>query len=104
MGFSGLRATTYLMASDDDWPAVVGNIRKARKKLAQLSRILGREEANPQVSGIFFKAVLQAVLLFRSETWVMTPCMGRVLGGFQHRVAKQITGRQPRRLLDGSWD
>ena len=41
------------MAADDDWPEVVGNLRKARKSWAQLIRILVREGAKPRVSGIF---------------------------------------------------
>ena len=30
--------------------------------------------------------------------------MERDLGSFQHRVAQQITGRQPRRREEGGWD
>ena len=26
----------------------------------------------------------------------MKPCIGRVLGGFHHRVDRRLTGRQPR--------
>ena len=37
------------------------------------------EGASPRVSGMFFKAVVQAVLLFGSEKWVMTPHMGQAL-------------------------
>ena len=65
--------------------------------------ILGREVANPRFPGIFFKALIQAVLIFGAETWVMTACVVWALGGFQHRVDQQITGRQPRRLLDMVW-
>ena len=56
-----------MTASDNDWPAVVGNLRKDRKSWACTTRILGRERAIPRVFGVFFKAVLQAVLLFGSE-------------------------------------
>ena len=93
-----------MTASDNDWLAVVGNTRKNRKSWVCLTRILRREGAIPRVSGMFFKAVVQAVLLFGSETWVMTPCMGRTLGGVQHRVARRITGRQPKRQVGGSWE
>ena len=48
---------------DNDWVAVVGNLGKARKSWGRLSRILSREGADPKVSGIFYKAVEQAVLL-----------------------------------------
>ena len=93
-----------MTTSDDDCPAVVGYLRKAQMKWDRLSRILGREGEKTQVSRIFFKSVVQAVLLFGSETWVMTPRMGRTLGGFQHRVDRQISGRQPQLLQDGSWE
>ena len=85
-----------LAAADDDWPEVVGNLRKVRKSWSQMARILGQEGASPRVSGMFFKAVVQVVLLFKLETWVLTPRMGRALGSFQHRVARQIMGRQPK--------
>ena len=49
-----------------------------------------------------FKVVVQAVLLFRSEMWVIYPRMGRVLGFFQHIVARQITGIQLKQQLGGS--
>ena len=38
------------------------------------------------------KAVVQEVLLFGSETWVLTPHMGQIIGWFQHRVALWLTG------------
>ena len=33
----------------------------------------------------------------------MTPCIGRVLGGFHHRVDHRLTGRQTWRGRDGIW-
>ena len=70
-----------MTALDEDFPAVVGNLRKGQKIWARLTRIIGREGASPRVLVVFFKVVVQASLLFGSETWVMTPCMGRYLGG-----------------------
>ena len=86
-----------LMAGYDDWTAVVGKLSKARKSWGRLSRILIREGADPKVSGHFFKAVLQAVLLFGAETWVLTPRMERALDSFKHRVAQRLTRKQLRR-------
>ena len=71
-----------LMAGDDDCPAVMINLKKARESWAQLTRILGREGANLRVSGILFKSTVQAVMSFGSETWVMTPCIEQALGRF----------------------
>ena len=42
-----------LLASADNWRSVMGNLGKARKISAQLSRILVREGGNQRVTGIF---------------------------------------------------
>ena len=44
-----------LMAGDDDWLAVIGNLGKARKSWGRLSWVLGREGADPKVSGNFIR-------------------------------------------------
>ena len=83
---------------------MVGNLWKARKKWDHLSRILVREGGNVRLSGMFFKEVVKVVLLFGSEMRVMTPSIGQALGGFQHRVSRLITGKQPRRIQNVSWE
>ena len=90
-----------LTEGDDDWPAVAGNLGKSRKSWGRLQRILSREGETQRVSGNFFKAVVQQVLLFGAETWVVLPIMERALSSFIHGEAIQITGRQPRRGWDG---
>ena len=82
-----------LMAVDENWLAAVGNLRKKWKSWTWMAKILVREVDIPRVSGMFFKAVVQAVLLFGSDMWVMNPHMGRDLGSFHQRVARLITGR-----------
>ena len=49
---------------------------------------------------LYFKDVVQAVLLFSAETWVVTSCMGRALGGFQDQVERRLTWRLSRRKPD----
>ena len=48
-----------LTATDDDWPAVAGNIRKVRVSWGRLARVMGREGADPKVSRSFYTAVTQ---------------------------------------------
>ena len=68
-----------------------------------MTQILSREGTMLRVSGIFLKAVLQAVLIFGLETWVVAPCMGKDLGGYQDQVVRYMTGRIPRQKPDRSW-
>ena len=50
--------------------------------------------------GGIYVAVVQAVMLYGSETWVVTPRIGRVLGVFRHRVDRRLRGIQPWRGRD----
>ena len=66
-----------------------------------MARILAREVISQRVSEMFFKVSVQAVILFGSETWVMTSRMGWALGSFYHRFARQISGRAAKSM--GGW-
>ena len=57
-----------LTATDEDWPAVAGNIKKSRRSWGRLSWVLGREGADPKVSRNFYTAVTQQVLIFRADS------------------------------------
>ena len=92
-----------LTEGDYDWSAVAGNLVKARKSWGRLQGILSREGAKKRVSGNFFKAVVQQVLLFGAETWVVSPIMERALSAFIHGAAIRLIGRQPRIERDGKW-
>ena len=67
-------------------------LKLVRKSWSRMTRILGREGGNLRVSVMFFKVVVQVVLLFGSETWLLTPFMGRDLESLQHRIVWRITG------------
>ena len=84
-----------LAAEDNDWPEVVHNLWCTRQKWEPLTRILSREGADAWILGQIYLAVLQLVMIYGSETWVLTPRMKIFLGGFHHRVARRMTGRQP---------
>ena len=52
-----------MTAVNDDWPAVVGNIQRERKRWGQLSRIFEPVGGRSEGVRAFFKALTQAVLL-----------------------------------------
>jgi hypothetical protein len=63
-----------LLAYDNsNTQAMQANLRKARKSWGRVSCILRAENASPKVCGVFYKATVQAVLLFGSETWKLSP-------------------------------
>ena len=69
-----------------------------------MSIILGRYGEDVWTMETLYKVLVQAVIIFGSETWILTPHMGQTLVGFQHKVAQQLMGKQTRRLPDGVWD
>ena len=53
--------------------------------------------------GQIYLALVQLVLLYRSDKWVLTPRMKRLLGRFHRKVACRITGRQTWKGQDRGW-
>jgi len=93
-----------LSYNDDDTQAVRSNLRKARKVWARLSRVLRAEHATARVCGKFYKATVQAVLLFGSETWNLTPPLLKSLEGFHLRAAWRMAHvHKPVSNPDRSW-
>ena len=87
----------------DDTQAVRGNLAKARPVWAQISRVLRAENASARVCGMFYKATVQSVLLFGSETWALSPATLERLAGFHVKAARRMTGLLPKKTAGGSW-
>ncbi len=93
-----------LLAYDDkDAQAVQGNLKKAHGVWARLSCTIMAENASPNACGIFYKATMQLILLFGSETWNLSPSSLKLLKGFHIRAAWRMTGKRPVKLRDGTW-
>jgi len=88
---------------DDDDHAALRQLRRARDKWGRFSRILTQEGISSRVRGYFYKAVVQAVLLYGSESWTLTERTLKLFRSFHHRVARYLTGRHIRQREDGSW-
>ena len=96
-----------LLAMDDnDMQAVRHNLRKARGVWKRFSVLLRRENLPPRVCGMFYKAVVQSVLLYGSETWTLSASSMKCLEGFHYLAACRMARvNRPRRARgDGtSW-
>ena len=84
------------MSTDDDWLEVERNLRRARGKWGRTTKILGREGEDNRTTGRFYVAVVQAVLLFWSEIWVLSLLLEKSVVGFYHRVAWRMAGMGPK--------
>ena len=83
-----------LLAQDNnDIRAICAQLKKARGTWACVGQFLWSKNAAPRVAAMFYNAVVQAVLLYGSETWVLSPTAMACLEGFHicaaYRMAKK---------------
>ena len=97
-----------MMSADNsdnaDDAAINYNITKATKTWWRMHRILSRDTADSRVMGRFYLAVVQAQLLYGSETWVISQHALKRLESFHRRCARAIAHRHIRQLADGTWE
>ena len=92
-----------LFSTDNNWPTVEQNPRRAQVKWGRLTKILEKEGSYKITVGRFYVALVQAVLLFGSKAWVLTPRLEKALLGFRHREAWRMAGIGPKLQMDGTW-
>ena len=89
--------------SDDDQYACNRQLNRAKQKWARISKVLTTQGVDARVKGYFYKAIVQAVLLYGSESWCMTKAMIKKFKSFHLRVARYLSGKHIRPLEDGTW-
>ena len=88
---------------DSDLPACVRNLQRARAKWADLSKLLRTEGASSKLSARFYLVVVSAVLLYGSETWVVTKRIEALLTSFHNRCARTIARTYFRKTGEDEW-
>ena len=89
--------------SENDWPSVLQNISKERKVWGRLRKIFWREGGETAVSEKFYHTIVQAVLFFGTDTWVLTETMSQRILGAHVSFLRQITHKQASWQRDGYW-
>ena len=82
--------------------AVRGNLKKYHKRSICISRFLRAENVSPRVVGMFYKATVQAILLFGSETWFLSPTAMKQLEGIHLRAAWRMAKEHTPCLVPGT--
>ena len=52
---------------------------------------------------MFYREVVQAILLYGSEMWVILVAMDKAVEGEHTSLLRYITGKRARRIVDGTW-
>ena len=88
--------------TDDDWTYVWRNTMRARLVWGILGKLLQREGEEPRALAIFYRVVVQAILLYGSEAWILLLKMERNVEWIHTGLLCQITGK--RQIRDGTWE
>ncbi len=94
------------MAQDDnDAQAVRHQLCKARGTWACIGQVLRSKNATRWVAAKFYKAVVQAVLLYGSKTWNLTNAVLAWLEGFHVQAAYRMAQvHRPKRVAGNQWE
>ena len=93
-----------LAQDDDDIQGICAQLRKARGTWARVGQVLRAEKVPPWIAAKFYKAVVQAVQLYGSKTWVLLMAALTSLEGFHIRAAYRMAVRhKPRRGPGNRW-
>ena len=92
-----------LREDDDDTKTIVNQIKKARQKWNAIARILKREGANAKTMAKFYMAIVQAVLLYGSDSWTISKGNWRRLESFHKQALRHMSGKHIQKNQDGTW-
>ncbi len=79
-----------LLQDNDDVQAVRSQLRKAQGTWARIGQVLHRENALPRTSAKFYQEIMQSVLLYGCETWVLSKAVIARLEGFHNHAAYRM--------------
>ena len=81
-----------LRQDDDDTKCINNQIKKARQKWNAIAKILKREGSNAKTMAKFYMAIVQAVLLYGSDSWTINKANWKKLNSFHKRATRYMTG------------
>ena len=90
--------------NDDDSICIQENLRSARSRWNSIAKILKNEGANAKVMAKFYITIVQAVLLYGADTWVVTKRDMTRLNSFHKRVVRYLTGKHIRKHDEANWE
>jgi hypothetical protein len=92
-----------LQANDLDHEAIMARLKKARACWGRISRILNHDGIRAYTMARFYLAIVQAVLLYGAETWVISKRDLRRLESFHARCARHMAHMHIHCLPSGDW-
>ena len=93
----------YTNNDDDTW-YILDNLDRAQKRWNSIAKILKRESADAVCMAKIYPAVVQAVLLYEADSWVVSDRNMKRLRSFHRRALRYMTGDHIKKDGDGVWE
>ena len=90
--------------NNSNWSVVYLNLQKSCRMWGMVPRVIERTRSTFQSRVEMHKAVVQSVILYGSESLVVTSEMLKVLMGLHYQSARSITGMTAKRGAGGEWE
>ena len=94
----------FFTDNDNDSVCIQENIKNARKRWNCIGKILKAEGASAKCMAKFYITIVQAVLLYGADSWVVSKRDLERLRSFHHRAVRYITGRHIRKKGEDHWE
>ena len=93
-----------VVSNNSEWTALYHNFQKARCWWRMVEKELTRTVAIVWVRKIFYKTVVQTLLLYGRKSPVAAVAILKVLDIFHHWVARRILGKTDCRTVNEEWE
>ena len=80
--------------NNSNWLALYVNLRKAHWQFGMVEKVMTKTREALRERTIMYKAIVQTVLLYGIDIWVVKEAMLNVLEGFHYRVTRGYQGCQ----------
>ena len=80
------------------------NLRKAQRRGGVISKVTTKTGAMVRACWVLYKVVVHLVLLYGSNSWVVTGATLKLLEGFHHQADQIIDGMTSWHMTDGEWE
>ena len=80
------RTITY---NNSDWENLCINLQKYKRLWGMVEKVMGVTGAPIKAWAMIYKALVQTVLLYGSEIWLVTDSMMIVIEGYHHKIARR---------------
>ena len=87
-----------------DWEALYHNLRKVWSWWGVVAKVLMVTGAAVRAQAMIYKAVVQTVLIYGSNRWVVTGSMLKFMDGFHHQVARRIPEKTAWCIVYREWE